>query len=219
MHAYRFRILTDEQDDFVRDVEIMASQTFLDFHSYLVRLLELNTNELASFSICNSRWYKLCEITLLDMHTEEENPEDDDDNRKKPDKLKTYPMADSRLKDFIEDPHQRLVYEFDFLNLRTFYLELSKIVPAEMGMQYPRCFFSEGTLLKKATGVIDPTLVTADLEFDELDMEDADKEYDDGLDDSFLNNLGEGYEIEMDQTIGSSSEETFEGNFEESGKA
>ena len=92
MHAYRFRILTDEQEDFVRDVEIMANQTFLDFHNYLVRLLEFNSNELASFSICNSKWYKLCEITLLDMELEEMSEDAEED--KSSQKMKTYLMTE-----------------------------------------------------------------------------------------------------------------------------
>ncbi len=214
MHAYRFRILTDEQEDFVRDIEIMANQTFLDFHNYLVRLLEFDTNELASFSICNSKWYKLCEITLLDMQVDE-NHEDEDETVKRTDKLKTYLMADSKLNNFIEDPHQRLVYEYDFLNIRTFYLELTKIVPAEMGIQYPRCVYSEGILVKKSASSADLMKGEDDGMFDDLDLDEADKDFDDGLDDNFLKNLGEGYEIELDQSIEMNIDEPFEGNFDE----
>ena len=214
MHAYRFRILTDEQDEFVRDVEIMANQTFLDFHNYLVRLLEFDSNELASFSICNSKWFKLSEITLLDM--EVENDDEDDDEFKKVDKMKTYLMSDARLNTFIEDPHQRLVYEYDFLNLRTFYLELTKILPAEPGIQYPRCVFSEGNLQKKAITVADINLMEDDLDIADLDTEDNGSDYDDGVDDSFLKTITDGFEIEEDQSIGISSEEPFEGNSQES---
>ena len=216
MHAYRFRILTDEQDEFVRDVEVMANQTFLDFHNYLVRLLEFNSNELASFSICNSKWYKLSEITLLDM--EVENKDDDDDDYKKVDKMKTYLMSESRLNTFIEDPHQRLVYEYDFLNMRTFYLELTKILPAEPGIQYPRCVHSEGTLTKKTITVSDVNLGDEDLDMADLDLEDNGSDYDDGLDDNFLKTISDGYEIEEDQSIGMNVDESFEGNNQESSK-
>lgn len=217
MHAYRFRILTDEQDDFVRDIEIMANQTFLDFHQYLVRLLEFDSNELASFSICNSKWYKLSEITLLDMEVEEETEEDEDN--KKADKMKTFLMADSRLNSFIEDPHQRLIYEYDFLNLRTFYLELTKILPAELGIQYPRCVFSEGALQKKAISATDVNLSDEDLELGDLDLDEGDKDFDDGLDDSFLKTINDGFEIEMDQSAEMNMEEPFEGNSQESSKS
>jgi hypothetical protein len=219
MHAYRFRILTDEQEDFVRDVEIMANQTFLDFHNYLVRILEFNSNELASFSICNSRWYKLCEITLLDMEIEDHAEEEAEEEEKKTDKMKTYLMADSKLNNFIEDPHQRLVYEYDFLNLRTFYLELTKIIPADMGIQYPRCVFSEGALQKKNLTVADLNMMGDDMELDDIDLEESDKDFDEGLDDTFIKSLNDGFEIEEDQSIGINIDETFDNNQQESSKS
>ncbi|MHC1707741.1 MAG: hypothetical protein AB9842_09485 [Bacteroidales bacterium] len=214
MHAYRFRILTDEQEDFVRDVEIMANQTFLDFHNYLVRLLEFDSNELASFSICNSKWYKLCEITLLDMEIDE--AQDEEEEPKKNDKLKTYLMADARLNSFIEDPHQRLVYEYDFLHLRTFYLELTKIIPAELGFQYPRCVFSEGVLQKKVLTLSDLNLTEEELELGDIDLEEGDPDFDDGLDDTFLKSINDGFEIEEDQSIGINMDESFDKSSQES---
>ncbi len=218
MHAYRFRILTDEQDDFVRDVEILASQTFLDFHNYLVRLLEFNSNELASFSICNTKWYKLSEITLLDMQVEEEKPDDEEDNNRN-NRVKTFLMADSRLRDFIEDPHQRLIYEYDFLNLKTFYLELSKIVQAENGLQYPRCIHSEGILQKKTAVTPDAIPDDSDLSPDDFGLGEGEKEFEDELDDAFLGSLSEGFEIEIDRTIEMNMDESFEPGPEDSGRA
>lgn len=39
MHAYRFRLLFDEQEDFLRDFELLSSQTFADFHDLIKNLL------------------------------------------------------------------------------------------------------------------------------------------------------------------------------------
>ena len=52
MHAYRFRMLMDDQEDFLRDFEILSSQTFLDFHNLIRESVELQGNELASFFVC-----------------------------------------------------------------------------------------------------------------------------------------------------------------------
>jgi hypothetical protein len=48
-------------------------------------------------------------------------------------------MKDSLLKDFITDPHQQIIYEYDFLDPYIFYIELLKAAPATEGVEYPRC--------------------------------------------------------------------------------
>lgn len=217
MHAYRFRILAEEQDDFLRDIEVLANQTFEDLHHYLVSLFEFDGKELASFSICNGKWHKISEITLIDMQMEEGDPDDFDEDKPSASKqkLKTYLMASSKIRDFIEDPHQRIIYEYDFLRQRTFFLELSKILTAEDGLRYPRCVKSEGTLPKaNATPVI-----PADIDEDELDLvgnifSDG-KDFEDDLDDTFVNNLDDGFEIEEDQSMDLNISESFESGYEE----
>jgi hypothetical protein len=220
MHVYRFRILSEEHDDFLRDVEILANQTFEDLHQFLVRLFEFDGNELASFSICNGKWFKMSEITLIDMRFEEQSDDFDDDNPNKKAKIKTFLMSESKLKSYIEDPHQRIIYEYDFLNLRTFYLELSKILTAEEGTSYPRCVKSEGSLPKKSQAVV-AAAVTGDLTdlgmFDDNLIDDED--FVDEIDEGFASNIGDGFEIESgDQGMEINSEDRFEGGFEESGR-
>ena len=36
MHAYRFRVLLEDVEDFYRDIEIAASSTFADFHKAII---------------------------------------------------------------------------------------------------------------------------------------------------------------------------------------
>ncbi len=217
MHAYRFRILAEEQDDFVRDIEVLANQTFEDLHHYLVGLFEFDGKELASFSICNGKWHKISEITLIDMKLEDGDLEDFEDDKPaaSKQKLKTYLMASSKIRDFIEDPHQRIIYEYDFLRQRTFFLELSKILTAEEGLRYPRCVKSEGTLPKANTTPVVP----ADIDEDELDLvgdifTDG-KDFEDDLDDTFVNNLDDGFEIEEDQSMDMNISESFDAGYEE----
>jgi len=146
MYTYKFRLIFDEVEDFVRDFELLADQTFLDFHNIIVQSIKgLDGNELASFYICDSQWNKIREITLIDMGDKEEAEEGD--NRQSP----KITMAEAVLSDLIDDPHQQLVYEYDFLNLKTFFIELIKSAEAEKKTKYPRCTASNGELPKQVT--------------------------------------------------------------------
>ena len=151
MFTYKFRLLFDDVEDFVRDYEILAEQTFKDFHEIILRsITDLNTKELASFYICDRRWEKTKEITLIDMD-EEENINQSEAY------ISKCTMQEAILSDFIDDPHQRLIYEYDFLNLKTFYIELLKTFESDPQKTYPYCTFSSGELPKLA-GSINPDL-------------------------------------------------------------
>jgi hypothetical protein len=149
MHAYRFRLLAEDQDEFLRDIDILASQSFEDFHQFLITMFKLNSDELASFYICDNKWRRLKELTLIDMkHDEEAENEDEDEKPVKKNKLPVFVMKHVKIKDMIDDPHQRLIYEYDFLNPVVFYIELFKIVPGDKRRNYPLCSRSEGEFVR-----------------------------------------------------------------------
>ncbi len=149
MHAYRFRLMREDHAEFVRDVDVLANQTFEDLHSAFVSLFALNTNELASFYICDHKWRRMKELTLIDMqHNEYHDDEDDDFEREKKNKLPVFVMNQAKIKDMIDDPHQRLIYEYDFLSPVVFYIELMKIVPGNPDAAYPVCVRSEGEFVR-----------------------------------------------------------------------
>lgn len=149
MHAYRFRMLFGDQEDFLRDYEILANQTFIEFHDIIRKSVELGGNELSSFFVCDRNWRKKKEITLINMHDDAPAEEEDDDDRRgpKPVRIPIAEMAQVRIKDIIDDPHQRLLYEYDFLNPKTFFIELTKIIDADGSVQYPVCVKSTGKLV------------------------------------------------------------------------
>ncbi len=190
MHLYRFRLLYEEQEEFLRDYDILASQTFLDFHNLIHETIELKGNELASFFICDKNWRKKKEITLIDMQHEEElsyNEEDEeDDSKPKRGKMPTLEMANVKIKDVIDDPHQRLLFEYDFLNPKTFYIELMKILNTDVTEGYPKCVKSAGKLAPSTIATLpllgdDADEITLPGEFDEImnnDDEDIDNEND-----------------------------------------
>jgi hypothetical protein len=152
MHTYKLRMLLDDQDDFLRDYEIRSNQTFLNLYELIRQTVKLQGNELASFFICDSKWRKKKEITLMDMQDETEadqGTDDDDDEYRKPQKkLPTFTMENAKIKDFIEDPAQRILLEYDFLNPTVFYLELFKISEANENVAYPICVKQTGELIQ-----------------------------------------------------------------------
>jgi hypothetical protein len=152
MQAYRFRLLLEEQDDFLRDIEIKPGQTFKDFHDIILKSVEIEGNELASFFICDPLWNKQREITLIDMGVKIPDVDFDDDERKPvivP--IPVMIMEDVKIREVLEDPHQRILYEYNFLNPRTFFIELLKIVDADPKKEYPACVKKEGTLTPSTT--------------------------------------------------------------------
>lgn len=147
MHAYRFRLLSDENDEFLRDIEIKSTQTFKDFHTAIKKSASINSLELASFFICDRKWNKLKEITLIDMEEGDTDVGDNvDDEQEKEYRVPLSVMDKAILKDYIDDPHQRLLYEYDILNQSALFIELIHISPAEAKTKYPVCVKSKGSL-------------------------------------------------------------------------
>jgi hypothetical protein len=111
--VYKFRLLSDEVDNFRRDIEIDSEATFQELSNAILESVNYPDDQMTSFFICNNRWVKEVEITREDMGSMSE-----DEN---------YVMADTVIGDLIEDEKQKLMYVFDPLGDRVFYMELSKI--------------------------------------------------------------------------------------------
>lgn len=152
MLIYRFKVRFEDQDDFLREIELRADQTFEDFHQAILGNLGLDPGMLASFFICDHRYRKTQEIKLIDQGNNTAEPEtsDMDDDERIGAETKAV-MHKSELKDFIDDPHQRLIFLYDYLNKWTFYLELLKILPEDKQQTYPRFNRSEGPVPRELT--------------------------------------------------------------------
>lgn len=111
--VYKFRLLSDEVDDFRRDIEIDSDSTFIELHNAILKSVNYPDDQMTSFFICNDRWIKEVEITREDMGgmSEEDN----------------YVMDETVIGDLVEEEKQKLMYVFDPLGDRVFYMELSKI--------------------------------------------------------------------------------------------
>ena len=169
MFVYKFRVFLDDQDDFLRDIEIGSKQTFGDFHKALTASVNLDVKKLSSFFVYDSIWKKLKEITLISVgdHLQEPTAPYDEDEIPAP-ALPLLVMDNERIKDLIDDPHQRLLYEYDFLNPRTFHIELLKINEAKPGVEYPICVKQQGQL---TSPVIPFIFDTEEVEVETVDEE------------------------------------------------
>ena len=198
MHTYKFNITLEDNDDFYFEIEILPTNTFLDFHNIIQSVLQFSGTELASFYLSNNIWKKKTEISLIDMNLDEDIDLYEDDDENKPKKKKVLLMSDVKLGKIIEDPHQRFIYVYDFLTPWTLYIELMKIIDADKNVKYPICNKIFGELpTKKPNITLKNTLSDNDVveELDEAISEDDFNE-EEGFNDleSGENGLGEGFD-------------------------
>lgn len=139
MSILKLRIQADDQNDFVREVEIKSDQTFKDLHDFIIKNQNLDNHELASFHVANESWERLQEITLIDMLGDVDKSLHEGEEKKT-----FYVMSETRLDQFLNNIDQKLIYEYDFLQLRTFLLEVTDIFPENKRLKYPRLVFSRG---------------------------------------------------------------------------
>ncbi len=143
MLIYRFKITFEDHEDFLREIELLADQTFEDFHQAILGNLGLDPGMLASFFICDHRYRKQTEIQLVDTESQSlPDEESEQDDEASDGSL----MHESLLKDYIDDPHQRLLFVYDNMNQWNFYIELAKIKRANTGHTYPRISRSKGAV-------------------------------------------------------------------------
>jgi hypothetical protein len=191
MLIYKFRITLEENDNFLREIETRPGQTFEDFHNALLDCTALETDQMASFFICDMQWRKHQEITLV--RTEEEN----DDRYKRNELHASKLMSETTLNDCIDNPNAQLIYLNDLKLIHTFYIELFKIYDnKEAGATFPRCVKRTSDLPKPVKNITaqipsgydeekEETVDEFDQEFDESSInEDEDLMLDDILEDT-----------------------------------
>lgn len=113
--VYLFRVVSDEVDDFKREIKIDADATFLDLRNAISDAVGYSKDTMSSFFLCDRSWEKDKEITLEDMTMDSS--------------VDPLLMSECVLSDYIEDEGQRLIYTFDYLTDRSFFLELKEAVP------------------------------------------------------------------------------------------
>ena len=110
---YRFLIISNEVDNFMREIQIDADAKFLELHQLILQACGYEDNQPASFTICENGWQKGPEITLEEVENTHGRG--------------SHVMACTELCEFLEDEKQHLLYTFDPVAERMFFIELAEI--------------------------------------------------------------------------------------------
>lgn len=132
---YRFKVWFEDMDDIIRWIEIKPSHTFLDFNNIIQEAIGFDNKEAASFFVSDDRWRKISEI----KKAKPENIENDLTGN-----MDTPLMADTKIRTFVDDPHQHFIYIFDYNVQWTLMCELIGIEPSVDKQVYPKIYRSEG---------------------------------------------------------------------------
>ncbi len=159
MAVYRFKVVFEDYDDVVREIEIQSKQTFEDFHRTIQQSTGYNVEASSSFYVSNDYWIKGDEIAYLP-------------SAKKIDRGVAL-MENSKLSNFIDDPHQKFYYTYNFDRPYDFHIELTKILLDDTtATVYPRIVRSVGDAPKPFGAVAAiPVDGVADEDFDFLHEE------------------------------------------------
>ena len=172
MAVYKFRVSFEDHEDVTREIEVQGKQTFEEFHRSIQEAIGFDNSKDASFFMSDDYWRKGQEITNSKL----EANDDDDDDFRKPKKAPAKQMSKCRIADFIDDPHQKIVYIFDPLAKWTLMVELIKILPDDAKVSYPRTVKSNGAAPKQYKQVIAPPIEDDDDEEDEEDKKARERE-------------------------------------------
>jgi hypothetical protein len=149
---YRFKVTFEDHEEIYREIDIRPSQTFEELHVSIQKAIGFDNAHNAAFYVSDDYWRKGTEIILKNESTQEK-------------KL----MSKSKLGAFIDDPHQKFLYVFDFKAGWNFYVELIKILDADSKIVYPKISKSAGAAPNQYKIVTDAPPVVEDEDEEEAD--------------------------------------------------
>lgn len=127
--VYKFCIVSDEVDNFKREIAIDSDDTFFRLRNAILESVGYTKDQMDSFFICDDDWTKEKEITLTDMGTDSDQD--------------IWLMEDTPLSELIEDDGQKLIYVFDYMTERSFFMEMKESFPGK-SLKDPLCQRKEG---------------------------------------------------------------------------
>lgn len=165
----RLRMLSDENDNFVRDFEVSHEMNLLELHNFIIASIGYD-DCMASFYSADDQWQPLQEFSLMDLGEEQ---------------FEGAPMAMEKvsLAELVVSECNRLIYQFDMIADRAFYLEVVSATQPNPELEYPRISFENA----RVPDQYDPDAVPADdgSIFDEIMDEFGEFDGDDSYDDEY----------------------------------
>jgi hypothetical protein len=141
MQVYIFRILAEEEESFLREIALSEDNTLLDFHIALARSMNLDDRQLASFYLTDKQWEKQREFTLMDMDVDDYAAEREGEGM-----VPIDVMSNAHIGDIIEDPKQRMLYEYNFVAPTLFFISLIGVKEEEDNDDFPKLLHTEGNI-------------------------------------------------------------------------
>ncbi len=157
--VYKFTFVSDENDDFVRIIEIDAEATFLDLHKAILQSVGYSEGQMTSFFTCTNEWEKEQEVTLIEVEATSEY-----DN---------LTMENTPIEELIFDEKQKVLYVFDPMFERAFFGELTEIMSGSASTQ-GECVLAEGDAPAQEQDIDDMSFLTKEVSIDEDFYGDAD---------------------------------------------
>lgn len=127
--VYKFKLVSDEVSNFSREIEIDANSTFLQLRNAILDSVGYTKDDIDSFFLCDDEWNREEEITLEDMGSSSDKD--------------IWIMEDTPLNELIEDEGQKLIFVFDYMTERSFFMEMKESVPGK-NLADPICTVKRG---------------------------------------------------------------------------
>ncbi|PRD47288.1 IS1096 element passenger TnpR family protein [Sphingobacterium haloxyli] len=163
MAIYRFRVTFEDYEDVYREIDMPSKATFLELHHAIHNATGYNPDVSSSFYVSNDQWKKGTEIAFLPTERKRSNG--------------VLAMEGIRLSKFIDDPHQKFYYIYNFDRPYDFHVELIKILKEEDGKEYPLIFKAVGTVPKQVAAANFPVPGVEDEDDEEEDVPADETEY------------------------------------------
>lgn len=133
MGALKFRVLldTEQEAEIFRDIIINEKDNFESLYRAIISSFRFQGDQMASFYMSNDEWDKGHEISLMDMTYGDEESEEP-----------VSVMSSAKLKDFMQEPNQKLILVYDFMRMWIFLIELVERTADEV--KAPETLFAVG---------------------------------------------------------------------------
>lgn len=120
MTVYKFRVSYEEDDSIYRDIEIKPSQTINDFEAVIISSFNLPVDHSGKFFKSNDNWQHLKQLNTAPASV---------DGKKGKTKVKAHALP--ILVAYIDDPHQKFIYEYKGSQEFSFLIELMSLTGLE----------------------------------------------------------------------------------------
>lgn len=126
---FKFKIVSDEVNSFSREIEIDSENNFESLRNVILDSVAYSKDDPSSFFLCDDDWTMREEIVQFDMGVSSDQ--------------NIWIMADTKLSEMVDEEGQKLMFVFDYLDERAFFMELKEIIPGKT-LPQPLCTRKEG---------------------------------------------------------------------------